>query len=82
MRQCLTLLILIWLGAPAFADEVEAKKPHNPVVCEVIQTAVSICTNPCTTWAKSQADFRYSFNACVADCQKQKPCVGVELQVR
>jgi hypothetical protein len=81
MRQCPTLLILIWLGAPAFADEVEAAKPREPVVCEVVQTAVSICTKPCT-WAKSQPDFQYSFNACVADCQKQNPCVGVELQVR
>jgi hypothetical protein len=70
------------LGAPAFADEVQFSKPRKPVVCEVVQTAVLICTKPCTTWANSQPDFQYSLDACVADNRKHNPCVGVELQVR
>jgi hypothetical protein len=45
MRQCLTLLILIWLGTPAFADEAPPWKPSKIIVCEEIQSA-----NPAAIW--------------------------------
>ena len=83
MRECLTLLILLGLGAPAFGEQVQAEKPRTFVVCEEVATAIPICAKPCTTWAKSQPDFQYSFDACVANCQKQKQKAScAELPVR
>jgi len=62
MRQCLTLLILVWLGTPAFADEAPPWKPSKIIVCEEIQSAnpAAICARTCATWARSQPDFQIS----------------------
>jgi hypothetical protein len=82
MRQCLTLLILVWLGTPAFADEAPPWKPSKIIVCEEIQSAnpAAICARTCATWARSQPDFQISLDACMANCQPKKTCS--ELQVR
>jgi len=33
------LLVLVWLGGPAFADEALPLKPSKIIVCEEIQSA-------------------------------------------
>jgi hypothetical protein len=48
----------------------------GPVVCEEPQTSPRLCTDSCTTWARAQPDFRYSFAACVANCREQHPCAA------
>jgi len=73
MRQYLTLLLVAFIGAPAIAGDVKAPNPKTILSC-FEQTLASICTKPCTTWARSQPDFRYSLDICVANCRKQNPC--------
>ena len=82
MRQCLTLLILIWFGTPAVADEAPPWKPSKIIVCEEIQSAspAPICARTCATWARSQPDFQVSLDACIANCQPKQKCS--EVQVR
>src|ERR1700730_17797576 len=78
MRQCLTLLILIWLATPAFADEAPPWKPSKIIVCEEIQSAnpAPICARTCATWARSQPDFQVSLDACIANCQPKKTALS------
>jgi hypothetical protein len=75
MRQYLTLLLVAFIGAPAIAGGVKAPNPKTILSCFEQQTLASICTKPCTTWAQSQPDFRYSLDICVANCRKQNSCV-------
>ena len=84
MRKYLTLLILPWLSVPTFGEQMQAEKPRTLRVCEEVATVdkeVSICTKPCTSWASSQPDPQYSFDACVANCRKQNTNCS-ELPVR
>ena len=36
--------------------------------------AIQSCPRTCATWANSQPDFQYSYDACVATCRKQFQC--------
>jgi hypothetical protein len=74
MRQYLTLLLVVFIGAPALAENVGVPQPKI-LSCFEQQSLASICTKPCTRWAQSQPDFRYSLDICVANCRKQNPCV-------
>jgi len=75
--QYLTLMLMALTIAPAVADDAKASKAKAAILtCLEQQTSLSICTKPCSTWAQSQPEFQYSFDACVANCRKEKPCVG------
>jgi hypothetical protein len=75
MRQYLTLLFVALIVPPALADDMKTPNSKTIVMCFEQQSLGAICTRPCTTWAQSQPDFRYSLDICVANCRKQNPCV-------
>jgi hypothetical protein len=68
---------------PVWANDalpkVEGLKDRLVVVCmEEQKDVVSVCNRPCATWAKSQSEayFQASFETCVGQCKKERPCVG------
>jgi len=73
-----TLLASVMLLLPGLSADAKAQDAAKPalLVCEEAQTALSLCTRPCTTWAQSQPNPSKAFDACVAKCRSEKPCVG------
>jgi hypothetical protein len=85
MRASLIAIVTIIGTAGALADDrAKTGAPRvrgvfggeGAVVCEEPQTSPRRCTAPCTTWARAQPDFQYSFAACIANCRQQLPCAG------
>lgn len=80
MRAALILMLVALIVPTARADSQRTATPQpmtpQPVVCEESQTLTSLCTEPYATWARSQPDFENSLQVCIANCRKEKPCVG------
>ena len=78
MRWSAVALWLVLLASAASAQErsiTVLKGQERPVLLFGRACApVRACDRPCAMWANWQPDFRFSYNACIANCRRVDGC--------
>jgi hypothetical protein len=77
MRALVIILAAFEIALPIFAFAEDQPKISNSgrvqgLFCPT--PAIQSCPRSCATWASSQPDFQYSYDACEAICRKQFRC--------
>jgi hypothetical protein len=77
MRALVIVFAVFEIVSPVFAFAEQRPKVSDSgrvqgVFCPA--RAIQPCPRSCAGWAKSQPDFQFSYDACVAICRKQFQC--------